>query len=31
MAVKLNTIYFSAKEELPFSKFKELLVLQKKN
>ena len=31
MAVKLNTVYFSAKEELPFSKFKELLVLQKKN
>lgn len=31
MAVKLNTAYFVAKEELPFSKFEGLLALQKKN
>lgn len=31
MAVKVNTAYFIAKEELPFSKFRPLLSLQKKN
>ena len=31
MAVKINTAYFIAKEELPFSKFGPILSLQKKN
>lgn len=31
MTVKLNTAYFNAEEELPFSKFEGLLALQKKN
>ena len=31
MAVKINTAYFIAKEELPFSKFGPILFLQKKN
>ena len=31
MAVKLNTTYFLAKDELPFSKFERLLAFQKKN
>ena len=31
MTIKMNTAYFIAKEELPFSKYKGLLSLQKKN
>ena len=31
MDIKLNTAYFVAKEELPFSKFEGLLSLQRKN
>ena len=31
MEIKLNTAYFVAKEELPFSKFEGLLSLQRKN
>ena len=31
MAIKMNTAYFIAKEELPFTKYAGLLQLQKKN
>lgn len=31
MTIKMNTAYFVAKEELPFSKYEGLLSLQKKN
>lgn len=31
MSVKMNTAYFIAKEELPFSKFDPILSLQRKN
>ena len=31
MTIKINTAYFVAKEELPFTKYKGLVQLQKKN